>query len=431
MATKRYRNGKFSHYEDVVYHETGERNATGRLVYRKQWVRGRTLKDLAKNKQAAIDERDSDDIPVDPDDIDMTVAELYTLVKERHVKRLRPKSQAVWHAASVRRLARVVTLPVGKNQTIRSSLFDIKLKDLTTEMIDAWMSELAAETRTVIKNGERTNERIHGDRSINLARGCLVTTLNKGKRWHKVGERNVAEYSDRFREDTRLARVYTPHEIFEIGVGVYRRHMDHVGERGYRRATVLEYRAARDMCILVMLAFGGMRISEAFVLRNKDHLGHVFQVEHSLDWKAKGYLGPVKTGKARTVPMLPEVELAWERLRELSRHNEPDDFLFSNDAHGRRRHLDRSVMATSMPLDLATWRSKVFNIGAGIAGFPEARPHFMRHTFISLMRRHGFSSSEVAQFVGDTEEVVNRVYTQSYNHDLTERIAKASADFWR
>jgi integrase len=417
VARKLTRNGK-TLYEDVVYLDDPD---TGLRTIRK-YVYGRTRTACAKAKQDAIDERDADQGPasVDPD---MTLAELYALVKQRHVKRLRPKSQSVWHAAAVKRMAREVQFPANVGfgpKPVRRRLFDVPVGELTTEMVDAWMSALQDETRIVVRNGERVEERVHGDRSINLARGCLVTTLNKGKKWRKVGERNVAEHADRFREDTRTPYVYTPEQIGEIGVGIYRRHMDGVGKRGYNRAAVLEFRAARDMSIVLLLAFAGLRISEAFALRWMDvQKNGMLRVEHSLDWSEPGYLGPVKTGESRLVPLLPEALMALERLREVMPHQRSHDFILSSE------RTDAST-----PMNRDGWRAKNFNVGAALAGYPEARPHFMRHTFISLMRRHGFSSSEVAEFVGDTEAVVDRVYTHSYKDDIRERLAAVSAALW-
>jgi integrase len=399
MATKRTRNGK-TWYEDVVYHRVGS-DEHGEPKYRREWIRGRTRSECAKTKQAAIDERDGKPRAEQPD---MLLQDLYRLVKERHVARLRPKSQYVWRAASVKRISKLFHYPIG---------------NLTTEIIDQWMSDLAAEKEWRIVNGERLLVRVHGDRSINLARGCLVTTLNKGKKWGYVGERNVAEHADRFREDTRTATVYTPQEVASIALAAQTRRLRHVGQRGYAARNVLELRAARDMSMVFVLAFGGLRISELCALRWKNIHPTFLLVEHSLDWEAKDYLGPVKTGKARQVPLLPETRRALEWWRELATHTDRLDFIFSSEREDK-----------STPMNRDGWRSEGFNKAALEAGFPEARPHFMRHTFVSLMRRWAFSSSEVADFIGDTEAVVNKIYTQSYTDDLAERLTKVSSDFW-
>jgi integrase len=393
VATKRTKNGR-TWYEDVVYLERIGTLPNGRPKYRTKWISAPTKAKLAKLKQEAIDERDGkprDEAP------DMLLGELYRLVKDRHVARLRPKSQAVWRTAALRRISRLFHLPIG---------------ELTTERVDEWMSELQAETHP-------DGRRVHGDRSINLARGCLVTTLNKGRKWGYVGERNVAEHADRFREDTRTVSVYTPDEVVEIALAMHDRWISHAGQRGYARRSVLEQRGARDMAMVFVLAFAGVRISELFALRWQNIHPTFMIVEHSLDWTAKNYLGPVKTGKPRKVPLLPEARRALEWWQPLTEHPGRHAFVFSTPT--------RSV---SQPIDRDAWRARNFNPAVEAAGFPEATPHFMRHTFVSLMRKHGFSSSEVGEMIGDTEAVVNRIYTHSYDEDFTERLAKLSDTLW-
>jgi integrase len=400
VATRREKNGKVW-WEDVVHYPTGERDERGRPAYTRRFISQPTKAKVLKLKQDMIAERDGKPRAEDPR---MLLGDLYMLVKDRHVSRLRPKSQYVWRAAALKRMSRLFHIPIG---------------ELTTERIDKWMSELAAETKEVVRDGQRLTVRAHGDRSINLARGCLVTTLNKGRKWGYVGERNVAEHADKFREDTRTVAVYTPDEIALIAETAHDRWTLNVGRRGYARREVLEQRGARDMAMVFVLAFCGLRISELFALRWVNVHPTFLIVEHSLDWTVKGYLGPVKTGKPRKVPLLPEARLALEWWRELALHTARYDFVFSSARH-----------AVSTPMDRDGWRAKCFNPSARTAGFPEATPHFMRHTFVSLMRKHGFSSSEVGEFIGDTVAVVDRIYTHSYNEDLTDRLEELSTTMW-
>lgn len=400
MATKRTWKGR-PRYEDVVYYKTGERLPNGRPKYEKRFISAPTKAALRKLKQELIDERDGKPRSEAPS---MLLGDLYLLVKERHVSRLRPKSQEVWKTASIKRVSRLFHIPIG---------------ELTTERIDQWMSDLQAETRTVKRDGKQVTERVHGDRSINLARGVLVTTLNKGRKWGYVGERNVAEHADKFREDTRTVAIYTPEEVTRIADALHERWTANAGKRGYARREVLEHRAARDMSMLFLLAFAGLRISELFALRWQNVQGKHLIVEHSLDWTAKDYLGPVKTGKPRKVPLLPEARLALEWWRELAPHTERDAFVF-----GSPRNAGRS------PLDRAAWRAKNFRPAALAVGFPDATPHFMRHTFVSLMRKHGFTSNEVGEWIGDTNAVVDRIYTHSYSEDLTDRLDELSTAMW-
>lgn len=400
MATKRTRNGK-TRYEDVVYYPTGERLPNGRPKYSKRFISASTKREVAKLKTELIDERDGRPRAEAPD---MLLGDLYLLVKERHVARLRPKSQAVWRTAALRRMSRLFHIPIG---------------ELTTERIDQWMSDLQAETKIVDRGGKRIERRVHGDRSINLARGCLVTTLNKGRKWGYVGERNVAEHADKFREDTRTVTVYTPDEIIQIASALHDRWCSNIGKRGYASQPVLEYRAERDVVMLFVLAFAGLRIGELLALRWMNVHDNFLVIEHSFDWSAKGYLGPVKTGKPRKVPLLPETRLALGRWHEIVKNPNRNAFVFSSS---------RNAGAT--PLGPAAWRHKNFKPSVIAAGFPEATPHFMRHTFVSLMRKHGFSSSEVGEFIGDTTAVVDRIYTHAYNEDLTDRLAELSNAMW-
>lgn len=445
MATKRTKNGR-TWYEDVVYLDPiiGPDGAIvtdsrGKPRYHRLWVRGRTKRECAQAKADAIRERDAARAPSDPSVIEekrrQPLSELYKLVKRRHVDHLRPKTQAMWRVAMRKRIA--------------PHFFHVPICDITTEMIDDWIADLKAQTvtdhlgRVVIDPKTGTPKRLHGNTAINRARTCLVTTLNLGKKWNYVGERNAAEHATRLPEDTHVPDIYQPDQVLQMVIASWQLRMSQVGTRGHASRSVLEYRAARDATMIWVKAFSGMRIAEMLALRWRDVTDRQYFVRHQQDYTQVDHLGPVKSKNGfRVTPMTNEMRLALDEWRSIARFTGPDDFVFSGDpdttsaagraalARRRGRPVVQRKNTTSTMLDVSGWRARCFNPIVAHAGFPEAKPHALRHTFITLCKDHLIPAKDVAEWVGDTEEVVNRVYTRASGAVPIDAFDRMSAAMW-
>jgi Lrp/AsnC family transcriptional regulator for asnA, asnC and gidA len=213
LATRRTKNGR-SWYEDVVYYPTGERLPNGRPRYAKRFISAPTLAKLRKLKQEMIDERDGKPRSEAPA---MLLGELYMLVKERHVARLRPKSQEVWRTAAIKRVSRLFHIPIG---------------ELTTERIDQWMSELQAETRTVLEFADATrrvepHHALHAPRDIDATDRQIIRQVQADGRMSFTDVANntgisATSAADRFRKlsSDGILRVLTLPDPTRIGLNL-------------------------------------------------------------------------------------------------------------------------------------------------------------------------------------------------------------------
>lgn len=410
------------------------RDENGRRRYDRQWITAPTLREFAKRKQTALDARDAehDGEPTDPQ---MLLSDLYRLVKERHVDRQRPKTQQMWHAAVVKRIA--------------PHFFHLPLSQITTELVDAWMTKLQQEIvrdtagLPVIDPTTGKPKRAHGDPSINRARTCLVKTLNLGKRWHKIGERNAAEHADRLPESTRVPDIYTPHQVLSFAIASWTFRDTQIGRRGYARENLLLQRAARDAAMIWVLGFGGMRIGELVALQWKDVGETHLRVAKQQDYSKADHLGPVKSKHGfRSMPMLNEVIWALEEWRAVAPFTGRNDFIFSGEpdttsSAGRRalaERYGRVVVArkhtSSTMIDVNGWRSRSFIPIVEIAGYPDARPHALRHTFVTTCKDFNVPAKDVADWIGDTEEVVNKIYTHASGAAPKVVFNRMSAEMW-
>lgn len=158
----------------------------------------------------------------------------------------------------------------------------------------------------------------------------------------------------------------------------------------YERLTVLrpadvrriaDY-ADKEASLLVRLMYtSGMRISETISL-----------APHNIDGIEVFIRG--KGGKVRTVFITPGIAKELEMLRK-------DDELFFNMNRAAAYYKIKKAMVE--------------------AGYPNAYPHSLRHTFTTTMLRNGATLSHVQRLLGHS----NISTTQRYEHLLTDDIRKA------
>jgi integrase len=207
----------------------------------------------------------------------------------------------------------------------------LRLEDVTTEMVDAWLAktELAPSSRMkavlVLQGIFKRATRVHG-----LPRDPIA---------------NVERPSVRASGDIA---VFDPDEV---------------------RRLVQAAASEQDAAIYLTAAFTGLRRGELIALRwrETDFARSTIRVRGSY---SGGHLTTPKSGKVRAVPMAPDVAEALLALRETSRFTDLDDLVFAGVAGG--------------PLDGSALRRR-YGVALTQAGLRRLRFHDLRHTFGTRM----------------------------------------------
>jgi len=185
------------------------------------------------------------------------------------------------------------------------------------------------------------------------------------------------------------------------------------------RATLVEGGGERDAALVCLLAYAGLRPSEALALRWRDIGLWSLRVERAL---SDGVEKSTKTGKIRTVrllgPLVDDLEAWHERVGK----PKPDAFLFEK--------TDGSAWTD---FDWRNWRRRIFKRAAEGIGLHGARPYDLRHSFASLLIHSGQSVVEVARQMGNSPEVTLSTYAHVYDemgpdHIDAERSIRAARD---
>ena len=167
-------------------------------------------------------------------------------------------------------------------------------------------------------------------------------------------------------------------------------------------ATRLDWIAARDMAVLLLLYGSGLRISEALGLRTKDaptKLRDVLRIDG-------------KGGKERLVPALPVTIEAISRYRELCPYPlGPDGPLFLGAKGG-------PLSPRIIQLAIARARDAL--------GLPEtATPHALRHSFATHLLSAGADLRQIQELLGHASLSTTQIYTEVDRERLLQVYDKA------
>lgn len=176
----------------------------------------------------------------------------------------------------------------------------------------------------------------------------------------------------------------------------------------------------RYRALVILAAGSGLRPGELFGLQVKhvNFLGRSVKVEQQLQQTTGHgvYVGPPKTRRSyRTVPLSKTV------LDALGRHLERypaagDDYLFRMERGG--------------PIVRTDFYGPIWQAAVKTAGLPKGtRMHDLRHTYASLLIKHGRSPKTVAARLGDSVAVAMRVYAHLWP-DEDEGTREAVEDFF-
>src|SRR3954468_24189512 len=217
---------------------------------------------------------------------------------------------------------------------IARDLGELRLEDVTPEMLERWKTTQTASNRTVAK--------------------YLVVLHGIFRRAMKVWglPRNpVAEVErPRFRVSDDID-AFSPEEV---------------------HALVRAAGSPQDACLYLTAAFTGLRLGELLALqwRDVDFSGEAIRVRRS--YNVHGGVGTPKSGKVRSVPMVPDVATALARLSERDNFTSDDDLVFGGEVGGFQ--------------DATALRER-YRAALKRAELRKLRFHDLRHTFGTLAVR--------------------------------------------
>jgi integrase/recombinase XerC len=158
---------------------------------------------------------------------------------------------------------------------------------------------------------------------------------------------------------------------------------------GNTMAAELDWVAARDVAVLLLLYGSGLRISEALGLKVKEAPNALRDV---LRVTGKG-------GKERVVPVLPVTVAALDRYRRLCPYPLDDDDALFRGAKGG-------------PLSPRLIQLAMERLRAGL-GLPDtATPHALRHSFATHLLSAGADLRQIQELLGHDSLSTTQIYTE-------------------
>ena len=213
-------------------------------------------------------------------------------------------------------------------------LGDVPIEDVTPEMLERWKATLKLSNRSVAKY-------------LVILHGIFKRAM---KVWGLPRNPVVDVERPRYRVSDDLD-AYSPEEVW---------------------ALVRAAGSEQDAALFLTAAFTGLRMGELLALqwRDIDFPGDAIRVRHS--YNIHGGLGTPKSGKVRSVPLVPDVAQALAGLGQRAEFVADNELVFPN---GLGRFMDASALRD---------RYKAARTRAGLRPL---RFHDLRHTFGTLAVR--------------------------------------------
>jgi integrase len=217
---------------------------------------------------------------------------------------------------------------------IVQDLGDYRLEDVTTEQLERWKATLTASNRTVAKY-------------LVIVHGIFRRAM---KVWGLPRNPAADVERPRFRVSDDI-EAFTPEEV---------------------HALVRAAGSEQDASLYLTAAFTGLRLGELLALqwRDVDFAGEAIRVRRS--YNVHGGVGTPKSGKVRSVPMVPDVATALARLSERDNFTSDDDLVFGGEVGGFQ--------------DATALRDR-YRAALKRAKLRKLRFHDLRHTFGTLAVR--------------------------------------------
>ncbi len=213
-------------------------------------------------------------------------------------------------------------------------LGDVPIEDVTPEMLERWKATLKLSNRSVAKY-------------LVILHGIFKRAM---KVWGLPRNPVATVERPRYRVSDDLD-AFSPEEVW---------------------ALVRAAGSERDAALFLAAAFTGLRMGELLALqwRDVDFTGEAIRVRHS--YNIHGGLGTPKSGKVRSVPLVPDVAQALAGLGQRAEFVADDELVFPNEFG---RFMDASALRD---------RYKAARTRAGLRPL---RFHDLRHTFGTLAVR--------------------------------------------
>jgi integrase len=257
---------------------------------------------------------------------------------------------------------------------------ELALRELTSEMIDAYRAHLVAEGRL-------------SDRTINKYLLVVHAIFKRAQRhWGLTVNPAAGIERQPIRRSTEF-RVLSPEQVQALA-----------------RAAADE----QDAALYTTAAFAGLRLGELRALRWRD-VDFDLRVIHVRRAVAHREEDIPKSGRARAVPLTDQVARALDGLSRRDHFAGNDDLVFPSPAGD---YLEDSAL-----------RRRYYK-ALGSAGIEHLRFHDLRHTFGTLAVQE-FSLSDVKAYMGHADIATTMIYVHHVpQHDaadrLTARLARSS-----
>lgn len=190
------------------------------------------------------------------------------------------------------------------------------------------------------------------------------------------------------------------------------------------------------------IAWTGLRTGEVSGLNvgDVDLLHHSVRIRRTRTRRGGEWVEHTpKSGKARTVPMMPWVE---EDVRALlashPRAHDPGAPLWpgsrpGGSGSGRDGRFTTAQASGSVdfgqPWEPGTFLRRRFRPATLSVGLGSVRLHDLRHTFASLAASRGVPSPQVAEWLGHSDDVITRqIYTHLFATDTALNVARLAGE---
>ena len=182
--------------------------------------------------------------------------------------------------------------------------------------------------------------------------------------------------------------ILTPEQIISV---IYNEHID-----------------LRDRCIIGILGFTGIRISECMALIKEKILfnEHIIRIDFRFYSGVVKPVRPSSKGKPRTVPILPDLEPI---LKEWYLKVGGNKWLFPG--------------YTGKPLNQQSWAKKRFKSILRACGLPLINPHALRHGFDKMCSDNNVPPRELMQIMGHSTPEMT---FGTYDRESVERLVQVT-----
>lgn len=286
-------------------------------------------------------------------------------------------------------------------------LGDVPLNEISVGTLRSWQAGLlmAQDGRQAVSTGTIRKARTFVSSVLRHAAESEAITGNPLLlvRAPKAEQKDAVEaLAPRTVEDVRLAMLNPPRRAVAASRPGQR------ARAGYALAAPGAPRTwSRDALIVSLMAYAGLRPGELRALRWNDIQENTIRVQRALG--PDGAIKPTKTGKRRTVCLLPALAQDLREHRMAVGQPPADELIISTDG------------APWTKTDWQIWRKDRWLPACQVAGIrPAPRPYDLRHSFASLLLAAGKQQLYVARQMGHSLQVLSDTYAHLIDeyHDL-------------